>query len=405
MSALVVSNIGKAYKRYPGKWARVREWVTGRPGHQQTWVLRDVSFSVSPGEAIGIVGINGAGKSTLLKIITGTTQPTEGSVRIQGRVAALLELGMGFHPDFTGRQNVFMAGQLLGLRVDEIAGRMSEIEAFAEIGGYIDRPVRLYSSGMQVRLAFSAATAVRPDILIVDEALSVGDAYFQHKSFDRIRDFRHQGTTLLIVSHDKQAIQSVCDRAILLSAGRKAMEGRPEAVFDYYNAMLADHQNQQVRQQERGDGKIETVSGTGEAAVTTIALVDEAGRALEMVDVGQPVHLRIEILAHADIKRLVLGYGIKDRLGQVIFGTNTHLKNQSLLEVAAGDRYLFDIAFPANLGPGSYSVQTALHSTDTHLVNNYEWRDLALIFHVINVDKPDFSGIAWLDPQIEISRA
>ncbi|MBK6868852.1 MAG: ABC transporter ATP-binding protein [Burkholderiales bacterium] len=405
MSALVVSNIGKAYKRYPGKWARVREWVTGRPGHQQTWVLRDVSFSVSLGEAVGIIGVNGAGKSTLLKIITGTTQPTEGNVRVQGRVAALLELGMGFHPDFTGRQNVFMAGQLLGLRVDEIAGRMSEIEAFAEIGGYIDRPVRLYSSGMQVRLAFSAATAVRPDILIVDEALSVGDAYFQHKSFDRIRDFRHQGTTLLIVSHDKQAIQSVCDRAILLSAGRKAMEGRPEAVFDYYNAMLADHQNQQVRQQERGDGKIETVSGTGEAAVTTIALVDEAGRALEMVDVGQPVHLRIEILAHADIKRLVLGYGIKDRLGQVIFGTNTHLKNQSLLEVAAGDRYLFDIAFPANLGPGSYSVQTALHSTDTHLVNNYEWRDLALIFHVINVDKPDFSGIAWLDPQIEISRA
>ena len=405
MSALVVSNIGKAYKRYPGKWARVREWVTGRPGHQQTWVLRDVRFSVSLGEAVGIIGVNGAGKSTLLKIITGTTQPTEGNVRVQGRVAALLELGMGFHPDFTGRQNVFMAGQLLGLRVDEIAGRMSEIEAFAEIGGYIDRPVRLYSSGMQVRLAFSAATAVRPDILIVDEALSVGDAYFQHKSFDRIRDFRHQGTTLLIVSHDKQAIQSVCDRAILLSAGRKAMEGRPEAVFDYYNAMLADHQNQQVRQQERGDGKIETVSGTGEAAVTTIALVDEAGRALEMVDVGQPVHLRIEILAHADIKRLVLGYGIKDRLGQVIFGTNTHLKNQSLLEVAAGDRYLFDIAFPANLGPGSYSVQTALHSTDTHLVNNYEWRDLALIFHVINVDKPDFSGIAWLDPQIEISRA
>ena len=201
MSALVVSNIGKAYKRYPGKWARVREWVTGRPGHQQTWVLRDVSFSVSLGEAVGIIGVNGAGKSTLLKIITGTTQPTEGNVRVQGRVAALLELGMGFHPDFTGRQNVFMAGQLLGLRVDEIAGRMSEIEAFAEIGGYIDRPVRLYSSGMQVRLAFSAATAVRPDILIVDEALSVGDAYFQHKSFERIRQYRQAGSTLLIVSH------------------------------------------------------------------------------------------------------------------------------------------------------------------------------------------------------------
>src|SRR6185295_7263858 len=193
-------------------------------------------FEIQPGEAVGIVGVNGAGKSTLLKMITGTTQPTCGDIQLQGRVAALLELGMGFHPDFTGRQNTFMAGQLLGMQVEEIEALMPEIESFAEIGEAIDHPVRTYSSGMQMRLAFSVATARRPDVLIVDEALSVGDAYFQHKSFSRIREFRKAGTTLLIVSHDKTSIQSVCDRAILLDAGRLAKEGPPEEIMDFYNA-------------------------------------------------------------------------------------------------------------------------------------------------------------------------
>ena len=179
MGAIVVTSLGKAYKQYPTRWSRLAEWVIpGRPRHKLKWVLRDVSFSVQPGEAVGLIGINGAGKSTLLKLITGTTQPTTGTVFMEGRVAALLELGMGFHPDFTGRQNVYMAGQLLGMTVEEIAALMPEIEAFAEIGDYMDQPVRVYSSGMQMRVAFSVATARRPDILIVDEALSVGDAYF-----------------------------------------------------------------------------------------------------------------------------------------------------------------------------------------------------------------------------------
>lgn len=406
MGTIRVNNLGKAYKLYPTRWSRLAEWVLPFRGirHQLKWVMQDVSFHVAPGEAVGIIGINGAGKSTLLKMITGTTQPTTGSVEISGRVAALLELGMGFHADFTGRQNVYMAGQLLGLSIEEIAACMPEIEAFAEIGDYIDQSVRVYSSGMQMRLAFSVATARRPDVLIVDEALSVGDTYFQHKSFDRIREFRKAGTTLLIVSHDKGAIQSICDRAILLNAGRLAMQGEPEAVMDYYNAMLADHQNQTVKQEVRDDGKVETVSGTGEARVTDITLTDELGRSIEVVDVGQLVRLRIEVEALTEIDRLVLGYGIKDRLGQVIYGTNTDLKKQPLLNVAAGSRHMFDIAFPANLGPGTYSVQTALVSTDTHLVNNYEWRDLALVFNVVNINKPHFVGCAWIDPRIEISR-
>src|SRR5450755_346142 len=218
MGTVRVTQLGKAYKQYPTRWSRLAEWIVpfAPPRHTLKWVLKDVNFHVAVGEAVGIIGINGAGKSTLLKLITGTAAPTAGSIAMTGRAVALLELGMGFHPDFTGRQNAFMAGQLIGLRTEEIEAITPEIEAFAEIGDYIDQPVRVYSSGMQMRLAFSVATVKRPDILIVDEALSVGDAYFQHKSFERIREFKRQGTTLLLVSHDKTAIQSICDRAILL---------------------------------------------------------------------------------------------------------------------------------------------------------------------------------------------
>ena len=406
MSTITITNLGKAYKQYPTRWSRLAEWLT--PGHRSRhtlkWVLQGINFTVNPGEAVGIIGINGAGKSTLLKMITGTTQPTTGGVHITGRVAALLELGMGFHPDFTGRQNAFMAGQLLGYSIEEIARLMPEIEAFAEIGDYIDQPVRVYSSGMQMRLAFSVATAHRPDVLIVDEALSVGDVYFQHKSFDRIREFGKQGTTLLIVSHDKQAIQSICDRAILLSAGHLVMEDKPEAVMDYYNALLAGHQNQQIKQVKTVDERVGTVSGTGEAKVAEIALFDKVGLQIEVLEVGQSVSLRVTVETIAYIERLVFGYSIKDRLGQVIFGTNTDLKRMPLTQIPAGSRLSIDVEFQANLGPGTYSIQTALHSTDTHLENNYEWRDLALIFNIINVKQDVFVGLAWIDPVIKIRK-
>ena len=406
MSAITVTGLGKAYKQYPGRWSRLAEWMMPGKGPRHTlhWVLRDIAFRVEAGESVGIVGINGAGKSTLLKLITGTTQPTTGSVEITGRVAALLELGMGFHPDFTGRQNVMMASQLLGLAGEEIAELMPEIEAFAEIGEYIDQPVRVYSSGMQVRLAFSVATAKRPDVLIVDEALSVGDAYFGAKSFERIREFRKAGTTLLIVSHDKQAIQSLCDRAILLDAGRLAKEGDPESVTDFYNALIADRQNQNIAQQVRGDGRIETISGTGEATVTDIALLNEQDERVEVVDVGAPAMLQVKVAVHVPIPRLVTGYMIKDRLGQVMFGTNTHLCEKPLLELHPGEQIEFRFSFPVNLGPGNYSVATALVSTDTHLVNNYEWRDLALLFNVVNQTRKHFVGCTWIEPVVEIVR-
>ncbi|OWS75709.1 sugar ABC transporter ATP-binding protein [Pantoea sp. VS1] len=405
MGKITVNNVGKAYKQYPTRWSRLAEWFLPgkRKRHKLKWVLENISFEVHPGEALGIIGINGAGKSTLLKMITGTTQPTTGKISLEGRVAAMLELGMGFHPDFTGRQNVIMSGQLLGFSLEEIYQLMPGIEEFAEIGAYIDQPVRVYSSGMQMRLAFSVATAVRPDILIVDEALSVGDAYFQHKSFNRIREFSRAGTTLLIVSHDKQSIQSICDKAILLNRGKLEMEGDPESVMDYYNALLADKQNQKIEQVELANGSIQTVSGSGEATVKDIRILNQKGDSIEFIDVGEAVTLKITVVVNENLPRLVLGYGIKDRLGQVIYGTNTDLKKQAIIEAKKGSEYVFNIRFNANLGPGSYSIQTALVSTDTHLVNNYEWRDLAMVFNIININKPHFAGCAWIDPDIEIN--
>ncbi|MBF5003879.1 ABC transporter ATP-binding protein [Diaphorobacter caeni] len=404
MGTLVVSNVSKAYKRYRSKWSRVVEWLTGKSGHEKKWILRDVNFTIAPGEAVGLVGVNGAGKSTLLKIITGTTQPTDGRVQSHGRVAALLELGMGFHPDFTGRQNVFMAGQLLGLRSDEIGRCMPTIEEFAEIGDYIDRPVRTYSSGMQMRLAFSVATAVRPDVLIVDEALSVGDAYFQHKSFNKIRDFRSQGTTLLIVSHDRAAIQSLCSRAILLENGHVIKDGPPEEVMDFYNALIAERENSTVQVTRLEDGRAQTTSGTGEARVHSVELFNERGDLVDYVNVGDRVRLRVTIDIKTDLSSLAFGYMFKDRLGQPIFGTNTHHMGLEINELRKGEKLVLIFDFAANMGVGSYSVTTGLHQGATHVAANYEWRDLALMFNVINVNKGSFVGVSWLPPQVEMQR-
>jgi lipopolysaccharide transport system ATP-binding protein len=397
MGTVAISNLGKAYKQYPNRWSRLAEWVLpgNTPRHDLKWVLQDISFTVNPGEAVGIIGLNGAGKSTLLKMITGTTQPTTGNVRMTGRVAAMLELGMGFHPDFTGRQNAFMAGQLLGYRIEDITRLMPDIEAFAEIGDYIDQPVRVYSSGMQVRLAFGVATAIRPDILIIDEALSVGDAYFQHKSFERIRQFRKSGTTLLIVSHDKTAIQSICDRAILLNGGKLAMVDKPEAVMDYYNALLADHQPQTIRQVVGEHGRTQTISGTEQATFQEVSLYNASGERTELVSVGEPVYLKIKVKVNSEIPSLVLGCGIKDRLGQMMFGTNTFYTKQMLTDPVVGSIYVFTVNFDANLGVGSYSVHLSLVKEYNHIDANYDWRENVCVFEVFNRDKYEFVGSQW----------
>ena len=406
MGTITVSKLGKAFKQYPSRWARLLEWML--PGqakrHVLKWALQDICFTVLPGEAVGIIGLNGAGKSTLLKLITGTLMPTTGHVHVAGRVSALLELGIGFHPDFTGRQNAVMAGQLLGYDAAQLHRLMPEIEAFAEIAGYLDQPVRVYSSGMQMRLAFGVATAMRPDVLIVDEALSVGDVYFQHKSFQRIREFQKLGTTLLLVSHDKQAIQSICSRALLLGAGRVLLEGAPVAVMDYYNAMLADHQSQQLSQTTQANGQVRTASGTGEATIEDVVMVDSKGQHVQTVFVGMPVQIRVTVRANQDLDSLVLGYGIKDRLGQLMYGTNTYHTDQVLTNLKRGQTYLFSIGFAVRLGVGSYSVHASLVRNSSHIEKNYHWIDGAIVFEVINKDKTQFLGCSWNEVVFDVDQ-
>ena len=402
MSLLTVNNLGKAYRSYRSEWQRIARWffLPVAPSEEH-WVLKHVSFDIQPGEAIGIVGQNGAGKSTLLKMITGTLQPSEGSIQVNGRIAAILELGMGFNPELSGRQNVYHAAGLMGFSGEQMDTVIDDIEAFAEIGEYFDESVRTYSSGMQMRVAFAVATAFRPEILIVDEALSVGDSYFQHKSFDRIREFQQQGTTLLIVSHDRGAIQGLCNRAILLESGTVIKDGPPEEVMDFYNAIIAEKENSTVKVVTLDSGAVQTRSGSAEASIKSVSLADATGSAVEYVPVGEPVTLRIQVDVNVAIPELVVGYMIKDRLGQEVYGTNTHHLGCKLAAQQAGDTLEYRFAFDANLGVGSYSVAVALHTTDSHMAHNYEWRDHALVFNVVNVDRPPFVGVSWLPPVVE----
>ena len=287
-----VEGLGKKYKQYATKSKRVWEWISGKNMHDERWVLKDISFNVSKGESIGIVGHNGAGKSTLLKIITGTTTPTTGSVRLNGHIAALLELGMGFHPDFTGMQNIFMAAQLMGLNNEQINELIPEIRAFSELGDYLNQPIRTYSSGMVVRLGFSVATSVRPDILIVDEALSVGDAYFQHKCFDRIKRFKEEGTTIFFVSHDPGAVKNLCDRALLLDHGQMIKEGKPDAILDYYNAIIAKQQADYEIQQSYGEGnRVNTRSGNNILNISEVYITNKDNKKVSAIQVGEPIIL------------------------------------------------------------------------------------------------------------------
>jgi lipopolysaccharide transport system ATP-binding protein len=257
---------------------------------------------------------------------------------------------------------------------------------------------------MQMRVAFAVATAFRPEILIVDEALSVGDSYFQHKSFERIREFQEQGTSLLIVSHDRAAIQKLCARAILLEGGTVIKDGKPEEVMDYYNALIAEKENSTVTVHQLADGSVRTVSGSREATIESVSLHNQTGEAVEFVAVGEPVLLRIRAVINEAIPELVVGYLIKDRLGQEVFGTNTHFMDCKLETPFVGEVVEYNFSFSANLGVGSYSVAVALHADDNHVARNYEWRDLALVFNVVNTERKEFVGVAWIQPTVEYSR-
>ena len=405
---LHVQNLGKSYRKWGSELRRVASWfVPSIAPREEHWVLKDVTFSIGPGEAVGVVGQNGAGKSTLLKLITGTTQPTQGQVQLRGRVSAILELGMGFNPDLTGRQNAYHSAGLMGYSQADIERAMPEIEAFAEVGEYFDQPVRTYSSGMQMRVAFSVATAFKPDLLIVDEALSVGDSYFQHKSFDRIRQFRNEGVSIMMVTHGMGDVRTLCDRVILLDKGIVLKDGQPDEVVDYYNALIAAKENAKltVEQRRDKDGWLLTKSGTGEARVRSLKLFDAiTGEEVAVAKVGQALELRLNASIHAQLPQLVLGLKICDKQGHVVWGTNTWHTHQIEKDLKQNDVVKYKLQFFCTLGTGSYSISPALVSTDTHLVNNYEWVDNMLVFEVINADRDYFIGSNYLDAKFSICR-
>ncbi|WP_028034075.1 ABC transporter ATP-binding protein [Chelativorans sp. J32] len=405
---LRIDQVGKRYATYPSNLARFATWFGAKISPlSEFWAVRDISFSLGKGEALALIGQNGAGKSTLLKLITGTVRPTTGSIAVQGRISAILELGLGFNPEFTGRQNVYQAGGLMGFSREQLTKMMPEIEDFAELGEFFDKPLRVYSSGMHARLAFSLATAARPDVLIVDEVLSVGDSYFQHKSFDKIRRFKEEGVAILFVSHSMNDVRALCDRVILLDHGSVQKDGSPDEIVDYYNALIAEKDNARMLiEQKRGEsGWQYTRSGTLEIAARRIELVDaETQEPVATARVGQKLLLRLVAKAEANIPQLVLGFMLRDRTGHVVWGTNTWHTEQVQREIRKNDEIEFVLSFTCNLGPGSYSFSPALTSTDTHLTDNYEWQDNAIVFNVVNADRTFFIGTSHLPAEFSIRR-
>lgn len=407
-TVLKIDQVGKCYAKFDGNFSRLLNWIgfTIKPAYEY-WANKDISFTVEAGQAIAIIGQNGAGKSTLLKMITGTVRPTVGSVNVTGRISAMLELGLGFNPEFTGRQNAYMAGGLMGFSNADLDRLMPEIEDFAEIGDFFDQTLRVYSSGMQARLAFAVATAVRPDILIVDEILSVGDSYFQHKSFDRIRQFKEQGTSIILVTHGMSDVRSLCDHVILIDKGQILKQGAPDEVVDFYNALIAQKENEKLAIEQSRDpqGWLKTRSGSGTAVVKRLILQDQD--TLEEVAaarVGQAIQLLCEVEVVADIPELVLGMMLRDKQGSVIWGSNTWHTKQVQNNLQAGARLSYVLPFQCNLGPGSYSITTALTKSESHLDQNFEWSDNLLIFDVINVDKTIFIGSQWLDTRFVVTQ-
>ena len=425
MNSISVKGVAKAYKHYPTKWMRILEKIQpgSTPRHQKKWVLKDINFEVQAGESIGIVGVNGAGKSTLLKLLTGTTQPTEGTIEVHGRVAALLELGMGFHQDFTGRQNVYMSGLMLGLSRETLTTLMPEIEKFADIGEYIDRPVRIYSSGMQMRLAFAVATATRPDVLIVDEALSVGDSRFQAKCYARIADFKSKGTTLLLVSHSAGDIVKHCDRAIFLKDGHIAMDGAARDVTNRYldelfgkpgtvkqsvtslssstsasPALAMNSSNEDLFHTRPGYRPEEYRWGQGGAKILDYLIIADGVEYPSNIISSQKVDFIVKIHFEYDYDNVVPGLLLKTLNGLFLYGTNSFLASggKEYISVSKGEVKAFKFTFPMNLNQADYLLSFGISAGNPQLdLTPLDRRYDSIIIHVSK--NMEFSGIIDLN--------
>lgn len=383
--AIRVTNLSKCYQIYDTPRDRLKQFVMPRirrvarkPQKQyfrEFWALKDVSFEIKKGETVGIIGRNGSGKSTLLQMICGTLTPTSGSIQTNGRIAALLELGSGFNPEFTGRENVYMNAAVLGLTKEEVDARFDDIVVFADIGDFIEQPVKTYSSGMMVRLAFSVAIHVDPDILIVDEALSVGDAYFQAKCAKMIQTIIGSGATVLFVSHDTVSVKSLCSRALLLEFGQSQYMGDVNtAVEKYYSALVASqnplkeinykkiddapHLNKLAieNQNFQSMASFQRIQN-GLAKFMNVMLLDEKGQLVEAVTFGQKVTLRQIIKIYRSIPKLGLAYHIRDKNGLDIVYSDTGIEsNRHILLAAAGSVHVIDWTFTMRLRDGNYTI-------------------------------------------------
>lgn len=382
---LKLHKIEKQFHLYSSPIERLKERLFGGQRHQVHQALKEISFEVASGEAVAILGQNGAGKSTLLKIITGVVIPDSGIVEKSGRMTGLLELGTGFDGELSGRENIFINGQLIGMSYEELENKLEQIIEFAELDNYIDAPVKSYSSGMLMRLGFSIAIHAEPACFVVDEALAVGDARFQQKCLKRIQAYRKQGGSLLFVSHDTSAVKQLCDRAIVLSNGEISFDGDTFNGIKHYYQLLADLDPQTP------------VSGVGygkkDWQIKSAKFIGENEQA-DPLSTGETVTLIVDVEGQTAVPELSLGFLIRDRFGNDAFGTNTHLIDQSI-SLTAG-RHRMNFTFPLNLGHGKYTITIALHSGSHHHDDCQHWWDDILNFNVTGNQYHEFSGYCYL---------
>lgn len=343
--------------------------------------MRDVSFSVERGEVVSLVGPNGCGKSTLLQVVSGILQPTTGRVVARGRIAALLELGAGFNPEFSGRENVLINGEIMGISRGEMERNLPSIEAFAEIGEFIHRPVKEYSSGMYVRLAFSTAIHVNPDILIVDEALAVGDAVFANRCIRKFEELREKKTTVLFVSHDLGLVKQLSHRAIFLLNGRIEAEGEPKHVIDKYIGVVLERQKAFDQSDRRAHPAASNRHGDGSSEILDVSLLDQDERPCRMVSSGDRVTVRIRIAFRRKLVEPMVGLLIRNRIGMEIYGTNTRVEQLDLGTFEAGEELDIDFAFGCWLTPQQYTVTVATQYSDG---SSHDWLDDVIAFEVIS---------------------
>jgi ABC-type polysaccharide/polyol phosphate transport system ATPase subunit len=400
LGGVSVQKVSKVFRLYRRPSDRILELMPGAGrAHSDFWALRDVSLTVGPGEILGIVGPNGSGKSTLLEIVSGILQPTSGRVATEGHVAALLELGAGFNPEFTGRENVFLNGEIMGLERAQIERDFSRIAAFADIGEYIDRPVKEYSSGMYVRLAFAAAIHAEPDILVVDEALAVGDAMFASRCVQKFEELKRRGVTVLFVSHDLGLVKRLAPRAILLLHGRVEAEGDSRDVVNRYVGLVVEREKRPAG----ADGAARLASsfrhGDGASEIERVELLNASGEPAAAVMTGERVTARVAARFVRDVADPVVGVLIRNRLGIDVFGTNTRVEGKELGEFRAGERLEVEFGFECLLAQQEYTLTAATQHWDGA---SQDWLDDVLSFRV--VDSKGAAGVVRFPAELRWRR-